>query len=1003
MTLGLGAGASEAFAQKARPTKAKTTKVRTARAAARAKAKATRAARPGAKRTRLRGTTKRVGLLGKARATDKTTANPVVKPANTPSRQTKAAAKPAQSAKAKARKAKVVAKAIAKAKAKQAKVVTKAQAKAARAEARKLKKGDAEAKAKEAKEAKRIIPKTKDPIHQKLKDPSFFGEKDAPTGTHTSESLQNGADTLQKLKEPSDLFFSGDVGRLMSARLINRSGRNDADFRYSYGKEAFVNFAKADRILRKIPKGQLASSLDVALLTKINKTAFAEGGDSLASRVGKGLRQLFLPGAKTGAGDLRNYQSYHYAAKGLTPKEAKNIAEHGARYIKLPFLNKGFILYANPVMVKSGLNALIKETRARINDPASDPAQTAGRFVQRFIALHPYADGNGRTARLVMDRILAERSMLPPILKNTGNDIGLSEKAFAKEILNGVARTTQHFRQSGLKNGAGFVERMMKQHGHTVAGIGSQKFAKFDGLSYGLRSDGFVYNSAGRPHLADKSGNLRPISQMTLYILMRRIALHKNAPDILQQITAPTRAAFDKLSNTKNGKGPKILSDLGAIKSDGRIAVNVDGIDGRMLISLLNPKNISTKNLFPVREGSSPLTSVMSRYQQADLELWYVKEAFQAKGDARSVAKIEKHLDALFARSRTELRSRIKKGSKKGDDDNPLGAKHEYERIQYGYSPLRYGKRSEYIKKHGDSEAYIFRGENFAKWTGVHIDGRPFRPGLKDAAAMRAKKQGSLNLFDALKAVEGDTIGTGVQSYTTDLGLLARKGGFADKHKQIKLDLGAMPTMGKALLNLRVKDGESIEVSKGTGLLAALFSRQTTTRKGHFSIKDITATELKQVIERHAPSDKVEALTKAAEQVHGKKGLSIGRIFRGRPSEVNAEGILDATQLQSLNRALGEARNLITARRDGDTLHVTAHRRANVFKVKKQHMLPGIDSLGGTFVTEQEVHVMSTVLPNRLLGTFTQKQLATELGAQAAKEPAVAATATATAAVAGAM
>jgi hypothetical protein len=278
----------------------------------------------------------------------------------------------------------------------------------------------------------------------------------------------------------------------------------------------------------------------------------------------------------------------------------------------------------------------------------------------------------------------------------------------------------------------------------------------------------------------------------------------------------------------------------------------------------------------------------------------------------------------------------------------------------------------------------------------VHIDAMPFRPGLKDAAGMRAKKQGALNLFDDLRAVEGDTIGTGVQSYTTDLALLARQGGFADKHSNMKVNLAAMPAIGKALVNMRLKDGESIEISKNTGLLAALFSRRTATRTGHISIKDISAKDLSDVVKNNAPADKVETLTQRINEARARvedKGLfaSVTKIFRGRRAEVKADDLLDATQLKTFNTALGRTRNLITARREGDAINVTAHRRANVFKVQKKHMLPGIDSLGGSFVAEQEVHVMASVLPNRILGTFTQKELAAELGPEAKANTATAA------------
>jgi len=850
-----------------------------------------------------------------------------------------------------------------------------------------------EAKAKE-KAKNSVLPERKTPIHQKLKDPNFFGEKDAIKGEPTLESVGGAQATLKRLQEPTSQFFSGDVGRLMAARLINRGSRNDADFRYAYGQEGFKNFAKADAILNRIPQGKLAKRFDVALLTEVNKVAFAEGGDSALVRVGKTLRDAFLPKAQSKAGQIRNYQSLHFDSKGLTVKEAENIQAHGATYVKLPFTRAGWIVYAKPNTVRPRLDSLIKTTKARLNDPAADPIETASDFVQKFIAIHPFADGNGRTARLMMDRILAEKGLMPPILKNTGNDIGLGAAEFAKEVLHGVARTNTMLGLSGsskelgnkpLHSGAGYVQRMMKQHGHELTGEASGEFAKHEGLKYALGKDGFVYNSAGRPHLADKQGNLRPLGQMTLYILMRRVAQQKNAPKILEQITAPTRGAFAALKAGKPGKSGKALtvhSDLGAIKSDGSLSVDLEGIDGKMFISLLNPANVDTKTMLTKGNGGSELTRVMSRYQQADLELWYVKEAFSAKGDSASVAKIEKHRDVLFTRARSELRSRIKKGT--ADDDNPLGAKQEFERVQYQYSPLRYSKRADYTKKHGDSDAYIFRGENFAKWSGVHIDSAPFRPGLKDAAGMRAKKQGSLNLFDALDAVQRDTIGTGVQSYTTDLALLARKGGFADQHKGTKMNLAAMPKLGKALVNLRLKDGEVLEIKPNTGLFSALFTRKTITQPGHFSVEDIAPKELEALIKQHAPTEKAAELVKRAGQAQStRKHLLSGltSIFgSSRRHEVKVDDIMSEGQIKSFGTALSRARNLVTVHREGDTLNVTAHRRANVFKVKKTKMLPGTDSLAGSFIAEQEVHVMSTVMPHRILETFTQGHLAGDVG-----------------------
>ena len=48
----------------------------------------------------------------------------------------------------------------------------------------------------------------------------------------------------------------------------------------------------------------------------------------------------------------------------------------------------------------------------------------------------------------------------------------------------------------------------MQQGGHKIAGIASKKPVWVGGLPYALGKDGFVYDMAGRPHLADKKGKM---------------------------------------------------------------------------------------------------------------------------------------------------------------------------------------------------------------------------------------------------------------------------------------------------------------------------------------------------------------------------------------------------------------------------------------------------------------------------------------------------------------
>lgn len=63
------------------------------------------------------------------------------------------------------------------------------------------------------------------------------------------------------------------------------------------------------------------------------------------------------------------------------------------------------------IEVERGLNDLIVWYHSHKNQ--MHPIELAAQFAQRFITIHPFKDGNGRTARLFMDRILIVNGYLP--------------------------------------------------------------------------------------------------------------------------------------------------------------------------------------------------------------------------------------------------------------------------------------------------------------------------------------------------------------------------------------------------------------------------------------------------------------------------------------------------------------------------------------------------------------------------------------------------------------
>jgi Fic family protein len=68
-------------------------------------------------------------------------------------------------------------------------------------------------------------------------------------------------------------------------------------------------------------------------------------------------------------------------------------------------------IFPNPVKVPELMGAFVKD----VNVMQSHPVVTAARAHYGLVAIHPFADGNGRTARLLMNLLLL-RHTFPPVL-----------------------------------------------------------------------------------------------------------------------------------------------------------------------------------------------------------------------------------------------------------------------------------------------------------------------------------------------------------------------------------------------------------------------------------------------------------------------------------------------------------------------------------------------------------------------------------------------------------
>jgi hypothetical protein len=217
---------------------------------------------------------------------------------------------------------------------------------------------------------------------------------------------------------------------------VHRRHRTAGDFRFAYGKQAYRAWRRGDALLNHIPRGQLAQKLDVGLLRQLNRLTYVARDEDFHSRVGNTLRGWL--GSPIEPGTFRRYRSHSKVLGPFPPRQRALLCRHGCTLRRVPFRGgKVVVTYPDPATIAPRLGRLVARTCARLQDPDTDIIQLAADFTYSFIVLHPVQNGNGRVGRLVMDRILAERGLPPPIL---AREMAGSPRAFSREISSGVLR-----------------------------------------------------------------------------------------------------------------------------------------------------------------------------------------------------------------------------------------------------------------------------------------------------------------------------------------------------------------------------------------------------------------------------------------------------------------------------------------------------------------------------------------------------------------------------------
>ncbi|KAK0753057.1 fido domain-containing protein [Schizothecium vesticola] len=103
-------------------------------------------------------------------------------------------------------------------------------------------------------------------------------------------------------------------------------------------------------------------------------------------------------------------------------------AQYSGVYRTVP-VRAGLHTFPAPGSVPAGMQQLIASLNKDLQDAASqgeiDPVGLAAKYSHKFVGLHPFVDGNGRTCRLILNTLLIKYGALPACI---GQDSATREK-----------------------------------------------------------------------------------------------------------------------------------------------------------------------------------------------------------------------------------------------------------------------------------------------------------------------------------------------------------------------------------------------------------------------------------------------------------------------------------------------------------------------------------------------------------------------------------------------
>jgi hypothetical protein len=214
----------------------------------------------------------------------------------------------------------------------------------------------------------------------------------------------------------------------------------------AHGVESDKSRDLAWEALSSIKHGALASEFNPQLFDTVHSLAYAPDDkySTLYGKMSMGYILAYLRG-KDQVAPAQKRSGWAAAPASITlrafsPDQISNVESHGASFAGVPIMGTtyGKTVFRPAANIQSDLKALASKVKKELRnkDRMSTDAKwnLAAEFLQTFIAIHPYMDGNGRVSRLITDRLLEEMGLPKPKWGNHIYKLDMSVEEAAQQL-----------------------------------------------------------------------------------------------------------------------------------------------------------------------------------------------------------------------------------------------------------------------------------------------------------------------------------------------------------------------------------------------------------------------------------------------------------------------------------------------------------------------------------------------------------------------------------------